>query len=100
MAILPHKPKRQLSTPRVRFAQTDESFEPNGRVYLYAPTNSPEKLLQSNCPTSAEKLGNFTAEVGEVLLSVFLIPRKEVIFVSYFVCKIEKYEFVFNKIYP
>jgi hypothetical protein len=48
------------------------------------------KLLVSNCQTSAEKLPDFTAEVGEVLLSVSLSSHKEVVFVSYLVCKIEK----------
>ena len=48
------------------------------------------KVLVSNCQSSAEKLPDFSAEVGEVLLSVFLIPRKEVVFVSYLDCKTEK----------
>ena len=52
----------------------------------------------SNCQTSAEKLPDFTAEVDEVLLSVFLIPRKEVVVFSYLVCKTEKSDFVFNKL--
>ncbi|MEE1004691.1 MAG: hypothetical protein UH685_05065, partial [Bacteroidaceae bacterium] len=50
------------------------------------------------CQTSAEKLPDFSAEVGEVLSCVFLIPRKEVVFVSYLVCKTEKNDFVFNKL--
>ena len=52
----------------------------------------------SNSQTSAEKLPDFSAEVDEVLLSVFLTSHKEVIFVSYLVCKTEKNDFVFNKL--
>ncbi|MBQ5872083.1 MAG: hypothetical protein IIW69_06750, partial [Bacteroidaceae bacterium] len=55
----------ESGNPQARFHNL-QSTCPNGRVHLYAPTNSPEKPLQSNCPTSAKKLPNFTAEVGEV----------------------------------
>ena len=37
------------------------------------------KHLVSNCPTSAEKLPDFTAEVVEVLLSVFSIPPARIL---------------------
>ena len=67
-------------------------------VHLLKRTRPSGKVHVCNCPTSAEKSGNFSAEVGEVLWSVFLSSRKEVIFVSYLVCKTEKNDFVFNKL--
>ena len=71
-------------------SQHHSSFCTNGLQARKSATCRLLKLLASNCQTSAEKLPDFTAEVGEVLLSVSQTSRKEVIFVSYLICKIEK----------
>ena len=66
--------------PTRPFAPKDASISPSGLQGRESAARRAPKLLVSNCQTSAEKSGNFTAEVGEVLLSVFLTPRIEVIF--------------------
>ena len=63
-----------------RVSQRHSSFCANGLQARKSATRRLLKLLVSNCQTSAEKLPDFSAEVGEVLLCVFLTPHKEVIF--------------------
>ena len=58
-------------------SQHHASILPSGLQAQKSATCRLLKLLQSNCQTSAEKLPDFSAEVGEVLLCVFLTPRKE-----------------------
>lgn len=90
----------ESGTPQARFHNL-QSTCPNGRVDLYAPTNSPEKLLQSNCPTSAENSGNFTAEVGKVLLCVFQTSCVEVVFSCFWVWNpLQRGANVFRKLHP
>ena len=79
-------------------SQHHSSILPNGLQARKSGTRRILKLLVSNCQTSTEKLPDFSAEVGEVLLCVFLTSRKDVVFVSYLVCKTEKNDFVFNKL--
>ena len=50
---------------------------PSGLQGRKSGTRRLVKLLQSNWQTSAEKSGNFSAEVAEVLLSVSQTSRKE-----------------------
>jgi hypothetical protein len=81
-------PEQTISNSRRQ--ETLRVHLPSGLQRQKSATRLATKLLVSNCKTSAEKSGNFTAEVGEVLLYVFLIPRKEVVFASYLVCKNRK----------
>ena len=66
-------------------SQHHTSFCANGLQVRKSATRRLLKLLVSNCQTSAEKLPDFSAEVGEVLLCVFLTPHKEVIFCLHYV---------------
>ncbi len=59
-----------------RVSQHHSSFCANGLQARKSATRRLLKLLVSNCQTSAEKSGNFSAEVGEVLLCVFLNPSQ------------------------
>ena len=66
-------------------SQHHSSFCTNGLQARKSATCRLLKLLASNCQTSAEKLPDFTAEVGEVLLCVFLTPFKVFIFCLHYV---------------
>jgi hypothetical protein len=55
------------------------SVLPGGLQAQKSATRRATKLLVSKCKTSAEKLLDFTAEVGEVLLSVFSIPPARIL---------------------
>ena len=66
-------------------SQHHSSILPNGLQARKSATRRLLKLLVSNCQTSAEKLPDFTAEVGEVLLCVFLTPFKVFIFCLHYV---------------
>ena len=66
-------------------SQHHSSFCANGLQVRKSATRRRLKLLVSNCQTSAEKLPDFTAEVGEVLLCVFLTPFKVFIFCLHYV---------------
>jgi hypothetical protein len=73
--------KQQTTENTTRpFAPKDASILPSGLQAQNSATRRAPKLLVCNCPTSAEKLPDFSAEVCEVLLSVFKTSRKEVIF--------------------
>ena len=97
MCLSPAVSVWSLNTTRP-FASKDASILPSGLQARKSATRRLLKLLVSNCQSSAEKLPDFSAEVGEVLLCVFLTSRKDVVFVSYLVCKTEKNDFVFNKL--
>ena len=56
--------------------QHHASTLPSGLQGCKSTTRWLLKLLVSNCKTSAEKLPDFSAEVGEVLLSVSQTSRK------------------------
>ena len=75
----PPKPDSATCSP---LAPTDASILPSGLQGQKSATRRLVKLLQSNWPTSAEKLPDFTAEVDEVLSCVFLTSRKEVVFLA------------------
>jgi hypothetical protein len=66
-------------------SQHHSSFCANGLQVRKSATRRILKLLVSNCQTSAEKLPDFSAEVGEVLLCVFLTPFKVFIFCLHYV---------------
>ena len=66
-------------------SQHHSSILPNGLQARKSTTRRLLKLLVSNCQTSAEKLPDFSAEVGEVLLCVFLTLFKVFIFCLLFV---------------
>ena len=66
-------------------SQHHSSFCANGLQVRKSATRWLLKLLVSNCQTSAEKSGNFSAEVGEVLLCVFFTPFKVFIFCLHYV---------------
>ena len=55
------------------------SVLPGGLQAKKSATRRLLKHLVSNCPTSAEKLLDFTAEVGEVLSCVFSIPPARIL---------------------
>ena len=61
----------RFQTPLVRFARWIAGAK--------ISHSSACKTLVSNCPTSAEKLLDFTAEVGEVLSCVFSIPPARIL---------------------
>ena len=65
-------------------------------VRLVKRTRPSGKVHVCSCPTSAEKSGNFSAEVGEVLWSVFKTSFERLFFALCIVCKTEKNEFFFN----
>ena len=83
---------RHFGFPNRRFQSADDrkryaSFCPEERVHFAkwtagakSATRRAPKLLVCNCQTSAEKSGNFTAEVGEVLWCVFQTSCNEDIF--------------------
>ena len=56
---------------------------PSGLQARKSATRRAPKLLVSNCQSSAEKLPDFSAEVGEVLLCVFLTSHKVFIFLCF-----------------
>ena len=64
--------------------QTSLSIDANGKVHV------------CSCPTSAEKSGNFSAEVGEVLWSVFKTSFERLFFALCLIPADEKNDFVFN----
>jgi hypothetical protein len=76
MCLSPAVSEWSLNTTRP-FASKDASNLPSGLQGRKSGTRRLTKLLVSNCKTSAEKLPDFTAEVGEVLLSVSQTFRKE-----------------------
>ncbi len=57
--------------------QHHSSVLPGGVQAWKSAIRRATKLLVSKCKTSAEKSGNFSAEVAEVLLCVFQASRKE-----------------------
>ena len=65
-------------------------------VHLLKRTRPSGKVHVCSCPTSAEKSGNYSAEVGEVLWSVFKTSFERLFFALYLVCKTEKNDFFFN----
>ena len=57
--------------------QHHSSVLPSGVQAWKSATRRATKLLVSKCKTSAEKSGNFSAEVGEVLWCVFQASRMQ-----------------------
>ena len=66
-------------------SQRHSSFCANRLQVRKSATRRLLKLLVSNCQTSVEKLPDFSAEVGEVLLCAFLTSFKVFIFCLLFV---------------
>ena len=75
MCLSPAVSVWSLNTTRP-FASKDASILPSGLQAQKSATCRLLKLLVSNCQSSAEKLPDFSAEVGEVLLSVSQPPVK------------------------
>ena len=88
----------EIKSPTEADSQHHASILPSGLQARKSATRRLVKLLVSNCQTSAEKLPDFSAEVAEVLLSVFLTHRKEVIFYCILSAKQKRNDFVFNKL--
>jgi hypothetical protein len=69
----------EIKSPTKADSQHHASVLPGGLQAQKSATRRATKLLVSKCKTSAEKLLDFTAEVGEVLLSVFSIPPARIL---------------------
>ena len=65
-------------------------------VHLLKRMRPSGKVHVCNCPTSAEKSGNFSAEVGEVLWSVFRTSFERLFFALCLIPEDEKNDFFFN----